>query len=194
MSGPPEARLGGLFAPDERWMGEALRLAREAAARGEVPVGALVVRDGVVLARGHNQVEALRDATAHAEILAIGAAGSARAAGGQAADGVDGVDGDDEDAAATGSGSGDWRLDDATLYVTLEPCTMCCGAILLARVGRVVFGAADPRAGAVVSTARLLDGNPYRHRVEVVGGILAGPCGELLRGFFRDRRGGGEAG
>ncbi len=181
MSAPGESLLGGVFAPDERWMNEALRLAREAAGRGEVPVGALVVRDGVVLARGHNQVEALRDATAHAEILAIGAAGGA---GGDPTE----LDGYEE---RTGSGRGDWRLDDATLYVTLEPCTMCCGAILLARVGRVVFGAADPRAGAVVSTARLLDGNPYRHRVEVVGGILAGPCGELLRTFFRDRRGGG---
>lgn len=187
MSGSAEARLGGIFAPDERWMGEALRLAREAAARGEVPVGALVVRDGVVLARGHNQVEALRDATAHAEILAIGAAGSARGDDEQA------DDGEDSDAAGSPQGGGDWRLDGATLYVTLEPCTMCCGAILLARVGRVVFGAADPRAGAVISTARLLDGNPYRHRVEVVGGILSGPCGELLRGFFRDRRGAAEA-
>lgn len=183
MSAPvgDEARLGGLFAPDERWMHEALRLAREAAARGEVPVGAVVVRDGVVLARGHNQVEALRDATAHAEILAIGAAGSH--GGGDPGEPGDGGE---------GGGPGDWRLEAATLYVTLEPCTMCCGAILLARVGRVVFGAADPRAGAVVSTARLLDGNPYRHRVEVVGGILAEPCGELLRGFFRDRRGGRE--
>ncbi|MBK8166558.1 MAG: nucleoside deaminase [bacterium] len=169
-------------------MGEALRLAREAAARGEVPVGAVVVRDGVVLARGHNQVEALRDATAHAEILAIGAAGSARVAGAETEDGSDG------DGNAPGADAGSWRLDDATLYVTLEPCTMCCGAILLARVGRVVFGAADPRAGAVVSSARLLDGNPYRHRVEVVGGILAGPCGELLRGFFRDRRRDADAG
>lgn len=168
--------LGGMFAPDERWMNEALKLAREAAARGEVPVGAVVVRGGIVLARGHNQVEALRDATAHAEILAIGAAGGA------------GADPGDE------AGGGDWRLDDATLYVTLEPCTMCCGAILLARVGRVVFGAVDPRAGAVVSTARLLDGNPYRHRVEVVGGILAPACGDLLRGFFRDRRGGRDGG
>lgn len=183
MSAPGESLLGGVFAPDERWMNEALRLAREAAGRGEVPVGALVVRDGAVLARGHNQVEALRDATAHAEILAIGAAGGA---GGDPTV----LDGDDE--AGVGGGRGDWRLDDATLYVTLEPCTMCCGAILLARVGRVVFGAADPRAGAVVSTARLLDGNPYRHRVEVVGGILAGPCGELLRTFFRDRRGAGQ--
>lgn len=187
MSAAGATPLGGLFATDERWMGEALRLAREAAARGEVPVGALVVRGGAVIARGSNQVEALRDATAHAEILAIGAAGSAGAGGGAEA----GAGGDDGEADAAEAGAGGWRLDDATLYVTLEPCTMCCGAILLARVGRVVFGAADPRAGAVVSTARLLDGNPYRHRVEVVGGILAGPCGELLRGFFRDRRGGG---
>jgi len=187
---PQATPLGGLFAPDERWMGEALRLAREAAARGEVPVGALVVRDGAVIARGSNQVEALRDATAHAEILAIGAAGSASA---DDAGGAEGNAADDETAAA-GAEAGGWRLDDATLYVTLEPCTMCCGAILLARIGRVVFGAVDPRAGAVVSTARLLDGNPYRHRVEVVGGILAGPCGELLRGFFRGRRGSGSAG
>lgn len=177
-------QLGGLFAPDERWMHEALRLAREAAARGEVPVGAVIVRDGLVLARGHNQVEALRDATAHAEILAIGAAGGAGdgPCAGREPDA-------DDDGAGDPARAGDWRLHDATLYVTLEPCTMCCGAILLARVGRLVFGAADPRAGAVVSTARLLEGNPYRHRVDVVGGILAGPCGELLRGFFRDRRG-----
>jgi len=177
--------LGGVFASDERWMNEALLLAREAAARGEVPVGAVVVRDGLVLARGQNQVEALRDATAHAEILAIGAAGGADAD----PDGDGCSEGDTGEAMAPGPRAGDWRLDDATLYVTLEPCTMCCGAILLARVGRVVFGAADPRAGAVVSTARLLDGNPYRHRVEVVGGILGPACGELLRGFFRDRRG-----
>lgn len=192
MSPPAPQPLGGIFAPDERWMNEALRLAREAAARGEVPVGAVVVRGGVVLARGHNQVEALRDATAHAEILAIGAAGGAggEAWGGDADEDADGFA--DRPAGSPHGGRGDWRLDDATLYVTLEPCTMCCGAILLARVGRVVFGAADPRAGAVVSTARLLDGNPYRHRVEVVGGILAGPCGDLLRGFFRARRGGGD--
>jgi tRNA(adenine34) deaminase len=187
MSGPKD--LGGMFAPDERWMNEALRLARDAAARGEVPVGAVVVRDGLVLARGHNQVEALRDATAHAEILAIGAAGGA---GGEPGTGV--PPGADDDDPGDDARPGDWRLQDATLYVTLEPCTMCCGAILLARVGRLVFGAADPRAGAVVSTARLLEGNPYRHRVEVVGGILAGPCGELLRGFFRDRRGDRDAG
>jgi len=149
------------FAGHERWLGEALKEARLAADVGEVPVGAVVVRDGRVIGRGHNQVESLHDPTAHAEILALGAAG--------------------------GNGES-WRLDDATLYVTLEPCTMCSGAILLARIGQIVFGASDPRAGAVVSTARLLDGNPYQHRIEVVGGILAGPCGELLTEFFARRR------
>jgi len=150
------------FQSHERWMNEALKEAREAAAKGEVPVGAVVVRDGTVIGRGHNQVESLSDPTAHAEVLALGAAGSDRE---------------------------DWRQQDATLYVTLEPCTMCCGAILLARVGRLVFGAADPRAGAVASTARLLDGNPYRHKVEVVAGIAADHCGAILQDFFRPKRG-----
>ena len=156
-----EGELFGAFRTHERWIAEAMKEARLAADKGEVPVGAVVVRDGLIIGRGHNQIEALADPTAHAEILAIGAA----------------------------SGHGDsWRLDDATLYVTLEPCTMCCGAILLSRVGTVVFGAADPRAGAVVSTGRLLDGNPYHHRVEVVGGISAGDCGSLLSEFFRSQR------
>ena len=154
--------LDGLFASHERWMAEALKEARAAAAAGDVPIGAVVVREGRVIGRGHNQVEQLQDPTAHAEILAIGA--------------------------AAGDGES-WRLDDATLYVTLEPCTMCCGAILLARVPRLVYGAADPRAGAVVSTARLLDGNPYRHAMETVGGIAAEACGGLLQEFFRARRG-----
>ena len=149
------------FASHERWLGEALREARLAADKGEVPVGAVVVRDDKIIGRGHNQVESLRDPTAHAEVVAIGAAGS----------------------------QGDsWRLDGATLYVTLEPCTMCSGAILLSRVGQVVFGASDPRAGGVISTARLLDGNPYRQQIEVVGGIRAEECGALLREFFAERR------
>ena len=149
------------FGSHERFMREALAEARQAAGKGEVPVGAVVVREGLIIGRGHNQVENLQDPTAHAEILAIGAA----------------------------SGQGEsWRLDEATLYVTLEPCTMCSGAVLLARVGRIVFGAADPRAGAVVSCARALEGNPYRHQVEVVGGILAEECGALLTDFFRERR------
>jgi tRNA(adenine34) deaminase len=155
------------FAGDERWMAEALREAADARDAGEVPVGAVVVRDGVILGRGRNQVEGLHDPTAHAEVLAIGAAAGA---------------------------AGDWRLDGATLYVTLEPCTMCCGALLLARIGRVVFGAADPRAGSVVSTARLLEGNPYRQRVQAVGGIAAAESGALLAGFFRRARDGGGGG
>jgi tRNA(adenine34) deaminase len=149
------------FRSHERWMTEALKEARRARDKGEVPVGAVVVRDGRIIGRGHNQVESLQDPTAHAEILAVGAAGQ--------------------------EGEG-WRLDDATLYVTLEPCTMCCGAVMLSRVGQVVFGAADPRAGGVVSTARLLEGNPYQLRVEVVGGIQAADCGALLKEFFRGKR------
>lgn len=149
------------FAGHERWLGEALKEAHLAADKGEVPVGAVVVRDGQIIGRGHNQVESLRDPTAHAEILAIGAAG----------------------------GRGDsWRLDEATLYVTLEPCAMCSGAILLSRLGQLVFGAADPRAGGVVSTARMLDGNPYQQRIAVTGGILAAECGGLLSDFFARRR------
>jgi len=149
------------FRSHERWMREALGEARQAAEMGEVPVGAVVVRDGRILGRGHNQVERLKDPTAHAEVLAIGA--------------------------AAGQGES-WRLDDSTLYVTLEPCTMCSGALLLARVGRVVFGAADPRAGVVASKGRLLAGNPYNHPVEIVGGILADECGGLLTEFFREKR------
>lgn len=157
-----ESLLAG-FESHERWMREALRDAVLAESEGEVPVGAVVVRDGRIVGRGHNQVERLQDATAHAEILALGAA----------------------------SGHvGSWRLDGAVLYVTLEPCIMCCGALLLGRIQTLVFAAHDPRAGAVVSTARVLHGNPYRHAVEVVGGVLSGECGELLQRFFKRRRAG----
>ncbi len=149
------------FQSHEHWIREAISEAKLAAEKGEVPVGAVVVSGGRIIGRGHNRVESLKDPTAHAEILAIGAAG--------------------------GQGQ-DWRLEGATLYVTLEPCTMCSGAILLARVAKVVFGAADPRAGAVASTARLLEGNPYNHGVEIVGGILAEECGALLKDFFRKKR------
>jgi tRNA(adenine34) deaminase len=156
-----EEDLFASFQSDERWLAEAMAEAELASAKGEVPVGAIVVRDGRIIGRGHNQVESLQDPTAHAEILAIGA--------------------------AAGAGD-DWRLPDATLYVTLEPCMMCCGAILLSRLSRLVFGAADPRAGTVVSTSRLLQGNPYNHRIEIVGGIAAEACGTLLQDFFRERR------
>lgn len=156
-----EGELLASFRSHERWMREALQEAVEAERKGEVPVGAVVVRDDQIIGRGHNQVESLQDPTAHAEVLAIGAASTAGES---------------------------WRLDDATLYVTLEPCTMCCGAMLLSRVGRLVFGAVDPRAGTVVSTARLLEGNPYRQHVEIVAGIAAARCGELLSDFFRRKR------
>ena len=149
------------FQSHERFMREALAEARLAADKDEVPVGAVVVREGRIIGRGHNQVESLQDPTAHAEILAIGA--------------------------AAGQGQS-WRLDEATLYVTLEPCTMCSGAIMLARVGQVVFGAVDPRAGAVESTARVMAGNPYRLQVQVTGGILAPECGAVLSEFFGKRR------
>ncbi len=152
-------RVGG--AADEQWMRVALTEAAGAAERGDVPVGAVVVSDGRIIGRGANRIEQLQDPTAHAEILALGAAAGTL---------------------------GSWRLDSATLYVTLEPCTMCTGAVLLARLGRLVFGAVDPRAGAVVSQGRLLEGNPYGHRVEVVGGVLAAECGEFLRDFFASRR------
>ncbi len=156
-----ESGLFADFRSHERWLREAILEAEMAAEKGEVPVGAVIVRGDRIIGRGHNQVESLRDPTAHAEVLAIGAAG----------------------------GQGDsWRLDDCTLYVTLEPCTMCSGALLLARVGTVVFGASDPRAGAVASTGRLLEGNPYNHGVEIVGGILAEECSSLLKEFFKKKR------
>ncbi|MFH1844733.1 MAG: tRNA adenosine(34) deaminase TadA [bacterium] len=149
------------FRSHDRWMLEAIREAEQAAEKGEVPVGAVVVYQDRLLGRGHNQVETLRDATAHAEILAIGAAATTL---------------------------GDWRLDGASLYVTLEPCIMCSGAMLLSRLGKLVYGASDKRAGAVVSTSRLFDGNPYRQSVEIVGGILAERCTGILQDFFRRRR------
>ncbi len=142
-------------------MEAALREARASLLRDEVPVGCVIVHDGLVIGRGHNQVESLQDATAHAEIVAIGAA----------------------------SGSlGSWRLHECTLYVTLEPCAMCAGAIVLARVGRLVYGASDPKAGACGSVLDVIHERRLNHRVEVVPGILAEECGGLLRGFFAAKR------
>ncbi|MBK9302676.1 MAG: nucleoside deaminase [bacterium] len=149
------------FATHERWMRLALEEARAAGEAGDVPVGAVVVHGDRVVGRGHNRVEALKDPTAHAEILALGAAAASL---------------------------GDWRLDECTLYATLEPCTMCAGAVLLGRPRLVVYGAADPRAGALVSTARLLEANPYRLAFEVLGGVLEAECADLLRDFFRRLR------
>ena len=144
-------------------MASALELARLAPAHGDVPVGALVVTaDGAVVGSGHNDREGAGDPTAHAEVLALRAA-----------------------AAALGS----WRLTGCTLVVTLEPCTMCAGALVLARVDRVVYGAADPKAGAAGSLWDVVRDRRLNHRPEVVGGVLADECSTLLRTFFEDRRG-----
>ena len=150
-----------LIRDDEAGMRAALREARASLARDEVPVGCVIVHDGLVIGRGHNQVESLQDATAHAEIVAIGAASNAL---------------------------GSWRLNECTLYVTLEPCSMCAGAIVLARLGRVVYGAPDPKAGACGSVLDVLGERRLNHRAELTAGVLAEECGELLREFFRQRR------
>jgi tRNA(adenine34) deaminase len=147
--------------PDRAGMMEAIRQAQAAAAEDEVPVGAVIVRDGKILAQAHNGREQLRDPTAHAEMLAITQAASSLA---------------------------DWRLEGCTLYVTLEPCPMCAGAIVLARIPRVVFGATDPKAGAVRSLYRLLDDPRLNHRCEIVEGVMAQECGALLTEFFAAKR------
>lgn len=150
-----------LIRDDEDGIRAALREAHASLAADEVPVGCVVVHDGMVIGRGHNQVEGLQDATAHAEILAIGAASNAL---------------------------GSWRLHECTLYVTLEPCSMCAGAIVLARLGRLVFGAADPKAGACGSVLDVTGERRLNHRVDVTRGVLAEECGEVLREFFRRKR------
>ena len=142
-------------------MRAALAEARAGLAAGEVPVGAVVVVDDAIVAQAHNAPIALADPTAHAEILALRAA--ARKAN-------------------------NYRLPQATLYVTLEPCVMCCGAIVQARLARVVYGAADPKAGAVESRYRLLDDARANHRVDTVGGVLAAECGAVLKQFFEAKR------
>jgi tRNA(adenine34) deaminase len=150
-----------VLASDEVWMRQALDLAQQAAEQGEVPVGALLVSDGVVIGTGWNQPIAAHDPTAHAEIMAL------RSAAQQI---------------------GNYRLTGSTLYVTLEPCVMCAGAIIHARVARVVFGAADPKTGAAGSVFDTLLSPLHNHRVEVTGGVLAEQCGMLLKTFFQARR------
>ncbi len=146
---------------DADWMRQALALAARAEAEGEVPVGALVVRDGQLLGEGWNQPVALRDPTAHAEILALRTAAQK---------------------------VGDYRLGGATLYVTLEPCPMCAAAIAHARVARLVFGAWDPRQGAAGSAFNLVTAEAMNHRVDAFGGVLSEECGAILKRFFATRR------
>jgi tRNA(adenine34) deaminase len=147
---------------DELLMGRALELAREARNMGEVPVGAVVARGRRVIAQAHNLRETLHDPTAHAERLALTWAGQAL---------------------------GTWRLEECTLYVTLEPCAMCAGAIVHSRIARLVYGAVDPKAGACESLYRLVSDPRLNHRVPVISGVLATECGEVLKEFFQERRG-----
>ena len=148
---------------DHYFMGEALRQAAKAYEAEEVPVGAVVVREGRIIARASNQVELLKDATAHAEMLAVT----------QAEEVV-----------------GDWRLSDCTLYVTKEPCPMCAGAIVHVRLARVVFGASDPKAGAAGTALNLLQFPTLNHRCDITGGLREPECRSLLQAFFAAQRAG----
>ena len=146
---------------DDYFMGEALRQAAKAYEQGEVPVGAVVVREGRIIARAFNQVEMLKDATAHAEMLALTQAESA---------------------------VGDWRLIDCTLYVTKEPCPMCAGAIVHTRIARVVFGVSDAKGGAAGSAVNLLQFSTLNHRCEITAGLRMEECRALLKNFFTEQR------
>ena len=142
-------------------MRQALREAGKAAQKGEVPVGAVVVKDGKVIGWGHNLTEKKQSALVHAEMAAL---------------------------AKASKKLGSWRLNDCDLYVTLEPCTMCAGAIVLSRIRNLVYGTADPKAGAVDSTARVMENEKLNHRVKATGGILKEECSGILSGFFREVR------
>ena len=146
---------------DEYFMREALRLAKKAAEAGEVPVGAVVVRAGKIIARASNQVELLKDATAHAEMLALTQAEAA---------------------------VGDWRLTECDLYVTKEPCAMCAGALVHTRIQRVIFGCTDSSAGAAGSVINLLQMPGFNHQCDVASGVLQNECAAILQDFFRRRR------
>lgn len=162
---PPKNEFGGaasLLAVDSQFIRNALDLAREAAKRNEVPVGAVVVRDGSIISAATNRTVRDQDPTAHAELLAIREASSKLDS---------------------------WRLEDCTLYVTLEPCAMCAGAVVLSRIRRVVFGAWDAKAGMAGSVGDLLRHPQLNHRPEVRGGVLAEDCAQLLEEFFRSHRG-----
>ena len=146
---------------DEQYMRRALAEAQKALAAGEVPVGAVIVRGDEVIASAHNGPVCLSDPSAHAEILALRRAAAAE---------------------------GNYRLAGTTLYVTIEPCLMCAGALVHARVARLVFGATDPKGGAVVSLYRVLGDARLNHRIDVTGGVLSAECGEILSRFFREKR------
>ncbi|WP_113715977.1 tRNA adenosine(34) deaminase TadA [Priestia endophytica] len=146
---------------DYQYMLEAIKEAKKAEEKHEVPIGAVVVIDGEIVGRAHNLRETAQRSIAHAELLAI-----------------------DEACQKTGS----WRLEDATLYVTLEPCPMCAGSIIMSRVKRVVFGAYDPKGGCVGTLMNLLQDERFNHRAEVVGGVMEEECGRLLTDFFRSLR------
>jgi tRNA(adenine34) deaminase len=160
--GAPGASGDEPAALDRAMMSRALELAAEARDLGEVPVGALVVKSGRIIAQAYNLRETLSDPTAHAERLALAWAGRAL---------------------------GSWRLDGCVLYVTLEPCAMCAGAAVLSRIARLVYGATDPKAGACESLYRLASDPRLNHRPEITAGILAAECGEILTEFFQERRG-----
>lgn len=148
-------------AEDKKWMSEALALAREAEKTGEVPVGAVVVRDGEIIGRGANRSLADHDPTGHAEMLALRQAGHALK---------------------------NYRLEGCELFVTIEPCAMCAGALVHARVGRLIYGADDPKAGAVHSALQVVNHPQLNHKMQVTGGVLGQECSELLQSFFRARR------
>lgn len=159
--GPSRRDTIGFMISDQEAMELALSEARQAAESGEVPIGAVAVYNGAVIARGQNRVLREKDPTAHAEIVAV------------------------RDAAA---GVGNYRLNGVTLYVTLEPCAMCAGAMIHARIDRLVYGAADPKAGAAGSVLSVLNHPQLNHQMQVEQGVLAEEAGELLRSFFRERR------
>ena len=152
---------GHFFPRDEYFMRLALREAEHALDHDDVPVGAVIVKDGEVIGTGHNERELRNDPTAHAEMLALREASNS---------------------------VGSWRVLEAVMYVTLEPCTMCAGAIVLARIPRIVYAAADPKAGAAGSVVNLLDVPQLNHRPQVAAGLLAQEAGDLLRAFFASRR------
>jgi len=147
--------------PNEKFMREALKEAAKAALKGEVPVGAVVVHDGKIIGRGHNLTESKQSALTHAEMMAMGKAAKKLKS---------------------------WRLNDCDLYVTLEPCTMCGGAIVLSRVWNLVYGTTDPKAGAVHSTAQVMQNPKLNHRVTVTSGVLKEECSKVLTDFFREVR------